>query len=161
MFLMRLSRWIVPNVSKNHGRCAAVAGGVLLLAAPARLNALPAYPEFGESLVFQFNGLVVVFLALGLIWGLMEALGFVFRRIAARDAARALLAPPPVVATPATPPDPAPVPTIDPVILAVVAAAVHRTVGAPHRIVGVTALTDAVDWSREGRRDHFQTHRIR
>ena len=43
------------------------------------LATLPAYPSIPESLAFQLNGLIVVFIALGAIWGLMELSGVIFR----------------------------------------------------------------------------------
>lgn len=51
----------------------------------------------------------------------------------------------------------APVP---PVILAVIAAAIHASYGSNLRIVTVVPMQDP-DWAREGRRDIFTSHRIR
>lgn len=123
--------------------------------ASSRLLALPPHPKFGEVIAYQLNGLVVVFLALGMIWGMMETLGFAFRRLAARQAARIVVTPPapPPVATPATGADPA--------FYIVIAAAVYSALGDGHRIVEVTPVRDSHDWSREGRRDHFHSHRVR
>ncbi|HTO02853.1 MAG TPA: hypothetical protein VL069_04085, partial [Opitutus sp.] len=44
------------------------------------LATLPAYPSIKESLAFQLNGLIVVAVALGAIWGLLELSGVFFRR---------------------------------------------------------------------------------
>ena len=137
-----------------------------LALAPSRLLALPEHPKLGENLVYQFNGLVVVFIALGMIWVMMEVMGAVFRRVAANQSARAAAVPAAAVAEPVAPP-PAPVGVpaategIDPATYAAIVAAVYCTLGTGHRIVGVTSVVDARDWSREGRRDHFSSHRVR
>lgn len=132
---------------------------------PARLLALPEHPKLGENLVYQFNGLVVVFIALGMIWVMMEIMGAVFRRIAANQSARAAAVPAPAAAEPSAPaPAPAGVPAtegIDPATYAAIVAAVYCTLGTGHRVVGVTSVADTRDWSREGRRDHFSSHRVR
>ncbi len=112
------------------------------------LLALAEYPSFAESIAYQATGLVVVFLALGSIWAAMELIGRFFRS-----------RPAPAPAAPA----PAPLPTgaIDPATVALIAAAVHVTVGGPHRIHAITAADHPVDWAREGRRSHFASHQIR
>ena len=134
--------------------------------APTRLLALPEHPGIGESLVYQFNGLVVVFIALSLIWVMMEIMGAIFRRVAVNQAARAAAAAPvarpdPVAPAPAPPVAPAVADDVDPATYAAIVAAVYCTLGQGHRIVGVTAVLDPRDWSREGRRDHFSSHRVR
>lgn len=137
-----------------------------LALAPSRLLALPEHPKLGESIVYQFNGLVVVFIALGMIWVMMEIMGAVFRRVAANQSARAAAAPKVPAPGPATP---APAPAaavaatdgVDPATYAAIVAAVYCTLGKGHRVVGVTSVVDARDWSREGRRDHFSSHRVR
>ena len=137
---------------------------LLAVLAPSRLNALPAHPKLGETLIYQFNGLVVVFIALGLIWVMMEVLGAVFRSVAARKAARALAVPAvtkPAVALAPSVPGGQHAGSSDPSIYVVVAAAVYTALGTGHRIVDVKPVTDAHDWSREGRRDHFHSHRVR
>ena len=50
---------------------------------------------------------------------------------------------------------------VDPATYAAIVAAVHCTLGQGHRIVGVTSVIDTRGWSREGRRDHFFSHRVR
>lgn len=121
------------------------------------LAALPEYPTFGESLAFQLNGLIVVFLALGSIWGLLELMGVFFRR--RREQAVAI---PPASASAAE--TPAPVAAhgaIPPEILAVIAAAVATVVNQPHRISQVAAESPSRDWAREGRREIFGSHKLR
>lgn len=49
---------------------------------------------------------------------------------------------------------------IPPVLLAVIAAAIHATYGTKLRIVTVAPIQD-IDWAREGRRDIFTSHRLR
>lgn len=133
-----------------------------LALAPSRLLALPEHPKLGESLVYQINGLVVVFIALGLIWVMMEIMGAIFRRVAVHPAARAAAVPPVAAPEPAAPaPAPATTEGVDPATYAAIVAAVHCTLGQGHRVVGVTAVIDPRDWSREGRRDHFFSHRVR
>ncbi len=51
----------------------------------------------------------------------------------------------------------APVP---PLILAVIAAAIHASYGTNLHIVAVSPIQDP-DWAREGRREIFSSHRIR
>jgi hypothetical protein len=65
-------------------------------------------------------------------------------------------------------PNPAPAAPIaaqgpDAATMAVIIAAVHTLLGgAAHRITSVSpAAEPALDWSREGRRDHFSSHRVR
>lgn len=115
--------------------------------------ALPEFPRLGESLQFQFNGLIVVFTALLLIWALVEIMGAAFRFRAQRTAAPA--APKPVAA-PVVPAGPTPE------IIAVITAAVHVALGGvPHRIQGIAPLGIGPDWAREGRRNIFASHQPR
>jgi Na+-transporting methylmalonyl-CoA/oxaloacetate decarboxylase gamma subunit len=120
---------------------------------------LPEYPGVLESLQFQFTGLIVVFIALGSIWGLLETTGWIFRRLSPPASAA------PVAQTPA-PPDMAPAVNgaatqeVTPEVMAVIAAAVHvMTDGSPHRIITVTPHDPAFDWAREGRRAIFASHK--
>jgi len=113
--------------------------------------AIPDYPTLGDSLRFQLTGLAVVFIALGSIWAAMELIGAYFRR-------HPQLEPAPVSA-------PAPAPAVEPgpdaTTLAIIAAAIHVTIGGPHRIHAITAADHPVDWAREGRRHHFASHQVR
>jgi len=123
------------------------------------LAALPEYPSLGESILFQFNGLVVVFLALGSIWGLLELMGVFFRRSkpAAAPQKAAAATPPPAAAT-AAPGE------LSPQLIAVISAAVHVAIaGRPHRIAAVvpTPVESELDWAREGRRTIFASHKTR
>jgi hypothetical protein len=93
---------------------------------------------------------------------MMEIMGAIFRRVAVHPAARAAAVPPVAAPEPAAPaPAPATTEGVDPATYAAIVAAVHCTLGQGHRVVGVTAVIDPRDWSREGRRDHFFSHRVR
>jgi Na+-transporting methylmalonyl-CoA/oxaloacetate decarboxylase gamma subunit len=114
------------------------------------IASLPEFPSLGESLRFQLTGLAVVFIALGSIWAVMEIAGAWFKRH-----------PQPVASAPAAPTVAPADAAIDPATLAIIAAAVHVTVGGPHRIHAITAADHPVDWAREGRRHHFASHQVR
>lgn len=120
------------------------------------LATLPEYPSLGESIAFQLNGLIVVFVALGAIWALLELTGVFFKR---RQPApkKSVSAPAPASA----PPAPAPPDTLTPAIAAVIAAAVATVLKSPHRIQSINAENPARDWAHEGRREIFGSHRIR
>ena len=121
------------------------------------LAVLPEYPALPQSIVFQLNGLMVVFLALSSIWILLEITGSYFRRSAARaDAAAALSAP----VTPA-PEDSAPAEGVSFTTQAVIAAAVHVTFQGRARVVAIGAVEPDPSWAREGRRAIFSSHRPR
>ena len=115
------------------------------------LASLPAYPSIPESLAFQLNGLMVVFIALGAIWGLMELSGVIFRSQQRRQIA--------------APVRPAVIPEksdeVSPEILAVIAAVVATVINQPHRIHRVSTETPLLDWAREGRREIFDSHKVR
>lgn len=53
-----------------------------------------------------------------------------------------------------------PNPPVPPLVLTIIAAAIHATYGASAHIVTIAPLNDA-EWAREGRRDIFSSHRIR
>lgn len=120
------------------------------------LATLPEYPSIGESVAFQLNGLIVVFIALGSIWGLLELMGVFFRRQKS-VAPPASAAPAPVAPTP-TPPAAA---GLTPELTVVIAAAVSTVLRQPHRIHSIAAEPASSDWAHEGRREIFGSHRIR
>ncbi len=128
---------------------------ILAQFSPAMAAALPPRPGLGESIVFQLNGLIVVFLALASIWGVLELTGIYFRRAASRPKA----IPAPVAA-------PAPVPTGIPAGLslktvAAISAAVCVVIDSRHRIHAIVPLSPDLDWAHEGRRQIFASHQIR
>jgi phenylpyruvate tautomerase PptA (4-oxalocrotonate tautomerase family) len=115
---------------------------------------LPEYPELADSIIYQLNGLVVVFTALGLIWGLLEVMALWFKRsarIAKPATAAAVAAPAPVSAD-----------ALEPQVIAAMAAAVHATLGAGSRITSVVQV-DAPDhgWGLEGRRQIHSARKVR
>lgn len=113
--------------------------------------ALPAFPEIGESITFQLNGLAVVFLALLSIWGLLELMGVYFRRAGAQVQVS------PVAVVPA----PTPAAALPPETLAAIAAAVHVALGPRHRIHAIVPVSADLDWAHEGRRQIFASHQVR
>jgi sodium pump decarboxylase gamma subunit len=115
------------------------------------LSTLAEYPDLGDSVLFQLNGLVVVFVALSSIWGVMELMGLFFRR-------RKAVAPPPAAEKPAGAAAPG---GPGPELTAVIAAAVCSTLGERCRIFAITPDTGSLDWAREGRREIFASHRHR
>lgn len=128
------------------------------------LAALAEYPSLGDTVAFQINGLIVVFLVLGSIWFLLELIGKVFQR---RDAALAKarsIAPAPAAVVPASPTATSPAASSDgppPEIVALIAAVVHTTFGPGHRIAAINPARIDQDWAREGRRQIFASHRVR
>lgn len=130
-------------------------------------TAIPARPDLGEVIGFQLNGLIVVGAALGLIWGMLELLGAIFRRISAAEAAAAAKVAASTPAAPAQPtaPSPAPAPaapgSIPETDLVLIAAAVHAALGARARIIALSPRPEARDWAVEGRRAIFATHKVR
>lgn len=119
--------------------------------------ALPEYPELLDSLVYQLNGLVVVFVALGLIWGMLELVGLYFKQ-------RPQFVRQPEMTVPAVEPQAAPVPAAadQNEIMAAIAAAVHVSLDAGHRIESVVPVEiPAHDWALEGRRQIHSARKVR
>lgn len=116
---------------------------------------LPDHPGLGESIVYQLNGLVVVFTALGLIWGLVEVMAYWFKRQARAAAAARPAAAPAAPVVPGTE-------GLEPSVIAAIAGAIHATLGASTRITSVVRV-DAPDhgWSLEGRRQIHSARKVR
>jgi hypothetical protein len=113
--------------------------------------ALPPHPGFRESIVFQLNGLVVVFLALASIWAVLELTGIYFRRTTSRPKA-----------APAPLPPPAPIPAgLSLKTVAAISAAVCVVIDSRHRIHAIVPLAPDLDWAHEGRRQIFASHHVR
>ena len=129
------------------------------VAAPRLLGVLPEHPSLGESLPYQLTGLAVVFIALGLIWVALEAMGLYFKRRA--PAPTPVAAPAPVPAPAAAAPAPAAPTGIPPELLAVIAATVQVSLEGPYRIQAIVPVNPGQDWAHEGRRQIFASHQIR
>lgn len=133
------------------------------LFAPA--NALPlaaSFPEFptwSESIIYQINGLIVVFTALSLLWGLLEVMALWFKwraRVAEATAAVAMTAAPAAVPTPVATED------LAPELVAAMAAAVHHTLGGAGRITSIVRVDGpGGEWTREGRRQIDSARKVR
>lgn len=115
--------------------------------------ALPEHPALGESIIYQLNGLVVVFTALCLIWGLLEVMALWFKRRVPAP----VTAPKPAAVPPAAAPE-----AIEPAVVAAMAAAVHATLGGGMRITSIVRV-DVPDhgWGLEGRRQIHSARKVR
>lgn len=131
--------------------------------APTVIAALPDHPQISETISFQLSGLIVVFLVLGSIWFLLEILGKIFalRAKSAAPAAKTTTIVCPGAPASATPSPTTQVDSVAPEIVALIAAAVHLTVGAGHRIVAISPVPHNAHWAMEGRRQIFASHRPR
>lgn len=105
-------------------------------------------------LSYQLTGLAVVFLALTSIWALMTFVGSFFRKAQKPAPAKVAVAAP--VAAPAAQEE-----GISPAVLAVIAAAVHSTLGARARVRSVEVSRPDAMWAVEGRRQIFSSRRVR
>lgn len=138
---------------------------------PLIVGTLPEHPSFLETVTYQVNGLIIVFIVLGALWLLLEIIGRVFRRRAvclakpdgAAQSAMHEIVLEPAATTGATGP-------ASHVLNAVIVAAVHVALGGRrHRVVGIspagkghgTATQHSSAWAAEGRRDIFVSHKIR
>lgn len=136
------------------------------LAVPPPLLALSQHPTFWEDVQYQTVGVVVVFSALVALWLALEAIGSFFRRngdrfsaVAPKPATAPAVDAPPAAKSEELPLAEGPIPAAT---LAVIAAAVHASIGPGHRIVAIApAGAGNLAWSAEGRREHAGSHRIR
>lgn len=146
---------------------------------------LPDRPGTWECLQFQTVGLIVVLTALAMLWLICELAGIAFRSATVREvhsiggadvfddeaeesvlhaavmaAVHATLGPGHriVSAAPVTAPA-----KDEAVVEAAVVSAVHAALGPGHRVVSVQACPQGsgATWSAEGRRQHFQSHKVR
>lgn len=143
---------------------------------------IPTHPGTWECLRYQVVGLVVVMVALAMLWVICELAGLAFRSTRVREvrslggsdvfddeaeqgvvdavimaAVHATLGPGHRIVSAA------PAPKEEPAVVAAVAAAVHAALGPGHRVASVRLVPDAsrAAWSAEGRRQHFQSHKVR
>ena len=127
--------------------------------------ALTEKPALLDAISYQAVGLIVVFTALGLIWGLMELMGWIFRTAERRATTRI---PEPMMAEqPALLIEPM-THAVSPQVLAVITAAVHECLQAGERIVSIMPVAhlpqadvNLLAWSSEGRRQIFASHKLR
>ncbi|MBP6864302.1 MAG: OadG family protein [Candidatus Didemnitutus sp.] len=130
--------------------------------------ALAEKPSVLETLGYQLNGMIVVFLALASIWLFLEIVGRFFKRSAAAQSAAAVAAPAaPVAATAPVPAAPAPsrapaVPAgLAPELLAAITVAVHVTLGDRARVQAIVPVPLTQAWAHDGRRQIFASHQPR
>lgn len=135
---------------------------------PLLLGTLPDHPTLTETLIYQFNGLMIVFTVLGGLWILFEITGAFFRRQGARAEkqkaeARAAAASAAAASAPAAPAAAAAASgALSPEILAVISASVHTALaGRKHRVLAVNVAPQSNAWAAEGRRELFMSHRPR
>jgi hypothetical protein len=115
--------------------------------------ALPPNPSIGQSIVYQINGLIVVFIALGSIWGLLELLGRYFTREAVeRKHGTPSASGTPTAVALASPAAASRSESLTPETIALIAAAVHAKLGANHRIEAIVPVRTSSDLADEGRR---------
>jgi Na+-transporting methylmalonyl-CoA/oxaloacetate decarboxylase gamma subunit len=130
--------------------------------------ALAEKPTVLETLGFQLNGMIVVFLALASIWLFLEIVGRFFKRSEAKKSAAAATAPAAAVPVPApAPAAPAPsrapaVPAgLAPELLAAITVAVHVTLGDRARVQAIVPVPLTQAWAHDGRRQIFASHQPR
>lgn len=130
--------------------------------------ALAEKPSVLETLGFQLNGMIVVFLALASIWLFLEIVGRFFKRSAAEKSAAAVAAPaaavPVPVSAPAAPASgraPAVPAGLAPELLAAITVAVHVTLGDRARVQAIVPVPLTQAWAHDGRRQIFASHQPR
>ncbi len=127
--------------------------------------ALTENPTLLDAISYQAVGLIVVFTALGSIWGLLELMGWIFRAAERRAAAR--VTEPVLEAEPGLLLEPG-MDGISPQVVAVITAAAHECLQAGERIVSIMPVhlqpnvdVNLLAWSGEGRRQIFASHKLR
>jgi len=127
--------------------------------------ALTEKPAWLDAISYQAVGLIVVFTALGSIWGLMELMGWIFRAAERRATENVPVAakaePAELFVEPVTH-------AVSPQVLAVITAAAHDCLQVGERIVSITPIehlpqgdVNLLAWSSEGRRQIFASHKLR
>ncbi|MDR0352126.1 MAG: OadG family protein [Opitutaceae bacterium] len=116
---------------------------------------LPDFPSLSQSIGFQLTGLIIVFIALGSIWMLLEIIGRVFKKAAAAKHAGQ---PARATVTPMAPADAG----TSAAVVAVITASVHQMLPEqPLRVVNISVPKHTADWALEGRRHIFSSHKVR
>lgn len=115
---------------------------------------LAVVPHFIETLGY-LSGFAITMITLVMMWLITAMIGQYFVRLERNVAATTAQAKiPDTVAAPAEKS------AIPPQLVAVVAAAVHVSLGkVPHQIISIKPADPS--WSREGRRQIFDSHRVR
>lgn len=129
-------------------------------------NIIPLRPGIGEAAEYMILGFLVVMVVLASIWGLTSLIGqyFVIQDKAqkakkAQAAAQAAVHHDVVAAAAAAAmTTPATAGGVTPELLAIISAAVQAVVKEPARIV---AINPSGNWGAEGRRQIFDSHRLR
>lgn len=129
----------------------------VLAASPLAL--ISADATFVEYALFQASGMTVVMLTLGGLWLVVAG---VSKLVLAFERALG-------VSTPRSAPPPVPAPTapsatdgVDARTVAAITAAIHAVFGARARIVSLSPESGPGQaWSKEGRREIYQSHRVR
>jgi hypothetical protein len=117
------------------------------------LSVLEGVRVVSARLQYQVTGLLFVFVALGAIWLLMRSLGLVVPRLQ-RGSGGAAFAEGDELA-------------IEPGVLVAIFAAAAEAIEGDIRIVAITPefpaghAEDIFAWSHEGRRQHFESHKVR
>jgi len=142
---------------------------------------LPAHPKTLECLEFQGVGLIIVLTALAMLWLICELAGTAFRSTSVKqvqamgggevfddEAERGAVDAAIVAAVHATVGPGARIVSAtpvgdDPAITAAVAAAVGVVVGPGHRVLSVRVMPDPsrAAWAAEGRRQQFESRKVR
>lgn len=122
--------------------------------------ALPDKPGILETLGYQLNGLIVVFLALASIWLLLEIIGHFFKRLPHEEPQVLPVAAPRVASAAAPAAAPAAPAGLTPELIVAVTAAVHHVLGDRVRISAIVPMSSN-SWAREGRRQIFSSHQPR
>lgn len=116
---------------------------------------LDPYPAWKDAILFLLAGQMYVIGVLWLLSQVCHLVGFTARKVSPAEAP----VPVPAASSPpvAAPPADGGLPSV---LAAVIAAAVAVSLDRPARILSIQPSTD-VNWAREGRRDHFSSHRVR
>ncbi len=115
---------------------------------------LPEPPSFAENSLYQVTGLLVVFAALGFLTLAIKLVGILFGAVPASKSA------------PANSPDShaSDSEMVPGSVVAAISAAVHIVLNEPFRITSIKPLpspSGSTEWSKEGRRQIFSSHRVR
>lgn len=114
--------------------------------------------EFWGQLSYQLVGFFIVLITLTGLWIALEIIGSIFRSVEKRRVATESAAAPDEVAGTAAP---------DPEMFAVIAAAIETVISQPHQIVSISSRSGGAgkptqtSWSSEGRKEIYQSHRLR